>query len=362
MNLRSPVKRLPALFRMRNKQAGLPPGTLVHVGERRLEKVVVTTTVYDEKTIDESVSVGALPPESEATGVSWIDIDGIHDEDVIRELGIRHDLTALVLEDIMNTSQGPKVEMVDGKLFFVLKAFHVHQNEHFLLETEQVSLILGKNMVLSLQEQDEDAFLPVRERLRRGSGAIRKRGADYLAYAIIDTIVDGYFLALGSLGEAMEEVEDDLMADPSSKTLHSIYHLKRNLVQIRHAVWPLREIIGKLDRREFALIEKSTGPYIRDLYDHVLQILSMADVYREMLTGMQDIYLSAASNRMNDVMKILTIISTIFIPLSFIVGLYGMNFRYMPELEWKAGYFGVWGVILLIAGGMLLFFKKKKWL
>jgi len=227
---------------------------------------------------------------------------------------------------------------------------------------EQVSLILGPNYVITFQEHEKDVFGPIRERIREDKGRLPKQGADYLAYALIDAIIDHYFVVLENLSEKIELLEDQLVEYPEPQTLQSIHELKRELIFLRKSVWPLREVISSLERGESTLFQKSTAVYLRDLYDHTIQIIDTVETFRDMVSGMLDIYLSSISNRMNEVMKVLTIIATLFIPLSFIVGLYGMNFAYMPELQWKWGYYGVWGIIISVVGGMLTYFRRKKWL
>jgi len=229
---------------------------------------------------------------------------------------------------------------------------------------EQVSLILGPNFVISFQEEGKegDLFEVVRERLRSSKGKLRKMGADYLLYALLDAIVDGYFVILERLGERIEVLEEELLANPSQLTLQNIHTMKREMIFLRKSVWPLREVISGLQRGESPLITETTGPYLRDVYDHTIQVIDAVESFRDMLAGMLDIYLSSISNRLNEVMKLLTIIATIFIPLTFIVGVYGMNFKLMPELEWRWGYPAVWLVMVVVAGLMLAFFRRKRWL
>jgi magnesium transporter len=214
---------------------------------------------------------------------------------------------------------------------------------------------------VSLHESEEDIFSPIRERLKSG-GKIRRSGADYLAYSLMDLVVDQYFLILEDLGETIENLEEELVAAPSPQTIHQIHRLKRDMIILRRSVWPLREVLSQLERRESPLIQEATAIYLKDVYDHVIQVIDTIETFREMLSGMLDVYLSSMSNRLNEIMKVLTIIATIFIPLTFIAGLYGMNFKHMPELEWRWGYFMVLGVMGLMCFGMLVYFKKKKWL
>jgi magnesium transporter len=282
--------------------------------------------------------------------------------DIIEKLGNCFELHPLVLEDIMNTDQRPKMEIYGDYIYVVLKMLYGRDKNHSI-EAEQVSLILGSNFVISFQEGREgDVFNPVRERIRNGKGLIRKMGSDYLAYSLLDTIVDHYFLILETLGEKVELLEEELMTSPTNKTLQEIQKFRNGISLVRRAVWPLREVTIGLERKESPLIKETTEIYLRDVYDHTVQVMDTIEVYREMLSGMLDIYLSSVSNRLNSVMKVLTIIATIFMPLTFIAGIYGMNFKYMPEVEWRWGYPAVWVMIVLIGVLMLIYFKKKKWL
>jgi magnesium transporter len=229
--------------------------------------------------------------------------------------------------------------------------------------SEQVSLILGSNFVISFQESPGgDVFDPVRDRIRTGKGRLRKQGPDYLAYALLDAIVDNYFLVLEKLGERVEGLEEELITEPGQQTLHEMHALKREMIYVRRSVWPLREVVSGLERVESPLIKQSTGIFLRDVYDHTIQVIDTVETYRDMLSGMLDIYLSSVSNRMNQVMKVLTIIATIFIPLTFVAGIYGMNFRFMPEIEWRWGYFVVLGIMLAIGLLMVISFKRKRWM
>jgi len=318
------------------EKVGLPPGTLVHIGERKTEKIKIPT-------------------------VTWINIDGLQEVGVVEKIGTHFGVHPLILEDILHTGQRPKAEDLGDYLFIVLKMIYHDENEDEIMG-EQVSLILGQNYVISFQEREGDIFNPIRERIRNGKGRIRKAGADYLAYALIDAIVDHYFVILEKLGEKIESLEEELVTNPIPETLQMIHTLKRNLIFLRKSVWPLREVISGLERGESPLITEPTGIYLRDVYDHTIQVIDTIETFRDMVSGMLDIYLSSLSNRMNEVMKVLTIIATIFIPLTFIVGIYGMNFKFMPELEWHWGYPTALIIMLLLVGFMLLYFRRKKWL
>ncbi len=346
----------------RRGDIGLPPGTAVFVGEKKTEATKFTILDYDEARYEEKEAKGieeCLACREDKT-VSWINIDGIHDVAIIGRFAENFGIHPLTIEDIVNTQQRPKMEEYDDYLFFVLKMLLL-DDETGEIEIEQVSLVLGKGYVVSFQEKKGDIFEAVRERIRNGKGRIRKMGADYLAYALIDAVVDHYFVILERTGERIEGLEERVVSDPQPETLHEIHRLKRDMIHLRRSVWPLREVINNLERSESRLISKATRLFLRDVYDHTIQVIDTVETYRDMLSGMHDTYLSSISNRMNEVMKVLTIIATIFIPLTFIAGIYGMNFHYMPELGWRWAYFGVWGVMAAVAAGMVVYFKRKKW-
>jgi len=351
------------LIKKRSHKTGLPPGTLVHVGERKAEKVRIRILDYDEaqfeekeaKTIEESF------PFKDKPTVTWINIDGLHEVEIIEKLGSHFGLHPLLLEDILNTDQRPKMEDYGDYIFVVLKMLYSGENKDEI-EAEQVSLILGSNFVISLQEREGDVFDPVRDRIRKKKGRIRKAGSDYLTYALLDAIVDNYFLILENVGEKIEDTEQQLATNPSSETLQHIRELKNEMIFMRKSVWPLRELINGLERCESTLIHESTGAYLRDVYDHTIQIIDTVESYRDMISGMVDIYLSSISNKMNEVMKVLTIFASIFIPLTFFAGIYGMNFEFMPELSWHWGYFALLGFMALIGISLVVYFKRKRWL
>lgn len=351
------------LVKKRTQKSGLPPGTLIHIGEKRTEKVKIRIMDYSDMGLEEAETetIEACFPFKDKPTNTWINIEGIHDVKVLERLGECYGFHSLILEDILNTDQRPKMEDHGEYIYVVLKMLNSDKNNSVVIE--QISLLLGKNFVISLQEGLEgDVFNPVRERIRSGKGRIRKMGSDYLAYALLDSIVDNYFIVLEKLGEKIEVLEEELITNPKRETLHAIHNLKREMIFLRKSVWPLREVISGLERGESLLISESTRIFLRDLYDHTIQVIDTVETFRDMLSGMLDIYLSSISNKMNEVMKVLTIIATIFIPLTFIAGVYGMNFRYMPEIEWQWGY----PLSLLLMGGvaiiMLIFFRKKRWI
>lgn len=298
---------------------------------------------------------------SDSSTVTWINIDGITKGVDLDKIGKFFNLHPLVMEDIL-TGQRPKMENYDEYIFIVLKMLHYNERKRDI-ESEQVSMVVGKDFVISFQEDKMgDVFDSVRARIRNANSRIRKMKSDYLAYALIDAIVDNYFVILEKVGENIETIEDTLVKEPTPENLQLIHDLKNEMINLRKSVWPLRELISGLQRLESSRIKASTKIYLRDLYDHTVQIIDTMETYRDMLSGMHDTYLSSISNRMNEIMKILTIFTTIFIPLTFVAGIYGMNFHYMPELDWEMGYPVVWVVMVLIAGTMLLFFKRKKWI
>ncbi len=344
-------------------KVGLPPGTLIHVGRESSEQSKITIFNYDEKQFEEQTvnTVEDCLPYIDKPGKTWINIAGVHQTEIIESVGNHFSIHPLVLADIVNTRQRPKIEDFENYLFVVLKMIYSGENGHNI-KSEQVSLIIGSNYVISFQEQEGDVFNPIRNRVRGGGVRWRKMGTDYLAYALIDAIVDNYFVVIESIGEKVEEIEEKLLSNPNEETMQAIHSLKRNLILLRKSVWPLREVTSVLERAESKLIHKSTRIYLRDVYDHIIQVIDSIETSRDILSGMLDVYLSSVSNRMNIVMKVLTIIATIFIPLTFIAGIYGMNFENMPELGWRFGYPAVLLLMTVIAAVMLLFFRRKRWL
>ncbi len=350
-------------MKKRIKKSGLPPGTPVYVGKKRLEQVKITCIDYDEKSFSEKQieSISECLPLRDDVTSTWINIDGVHQIDNIQEVGDYFKIHPLVLEDIMNTGQRPKMEDFNDYIGIILKMLHYDEIENET-KTEQISLILGSNYLLSFQETEGDVFDPIRERIKTNRGRIKKMGADYLGYCLIDAIVDNYFLTLERIGEKIEEIEDELVKNPTPEVLQTIHKLKRELIFFRKSVWPLREVISRLERWESPLIDRSIDIYLRDVYDHTIQVIDSLETFRDMLSGMLDIYLSSVSNRMNEVMKVLTIIATVFIPLTLIAGIYGMNFRYMPELDIPMAYPLVLLSMLFVGLIMVVYFRTKKWL
>lgn len=347
----------------RSKKSGLPPGTLVHIGDEQTFQTKITIIEYNEQEYTERVAKTiAECRHSEKPGViTWINVEGIHELNVIEAIGKHFDLHPLLLEDVVNTEQRPKLEDYGEYLFIVLRIIHLNENTKEI-KSEQFSMVLGRDFLISFHEKETTLFTPIVERLRTGKTRIRKMGADYLAYSLMDAVVDHYFVLLEQVGELIENIEDEVVTEPTRETLQEINKLKREMLLVRKSIWPLREVINNFQHEEEPLVSRTTAVFVRDVYDHTIQVIETIESYRETIAGMLDIYLSSLSNRMNEIMKVLTIMATIFIPLTFIAGVYGMNFEYMPELKWRWGYFFIWGVMLAIALSMLIYFNRRKWL
>ncbi len=379
-------------YRSAEKTLGTSPGTLTYVGEEiqhaiKIKRIEYNTTHYH---VDDSskLSTCRLPPPG-TTLVNWLDVDGIHDAKVIAALGQQYHLHPLLLEDVMNTEQKPKIDLFDAMpaptgasrigesrtgesqtddtaravVFVTLKMLH-HSRQRQEIDIEHVSLVLGDDFLISFQEErTNDIFAPVIERIKASAGKTRRNGADYLMYSLMDVIVDHYFIITERIGDKMEELEDQIVQQRANQhTLATLYVLKRELALIRRTVYPLRDVMGVLLREESDLIKKTTHPYLRDLSDHVGQVIETLDSHRELIAGLMDVYYSIVSNRMNSVMKTLTIVSAIFIPLTFVAGIYGMNFDNMPELRTKTGYFWALGLMAAIAVGEVIYFKRRGWM
>ena len=351
-----------SLFRSKPKQVGLAPGTLIHVGEQKVEQSSISYLDYDNDSLTSEADVSleqCLKLKASST-TSWINLDGIHDVADVDAFGKAFDLHPLALEDILNTGHRPKIEEFDTYLLIILKmlAFDEQSNQ---IQAEQISIVLTDNNVLSFQERPGDVFDGVRDRLKRKSGRIRQRGPDYLTYALIDSIVDSYFHILEKIGDRLEFLEKQLIGQPTQATLQELYNFKGQLLFLRKSVWPMRELTNSLLQNESPLIHETTNVFLRDLYDHCVQVIDTVETFRDMASGLIDLYMSSVSHRMNEVMQVLTIMASLFIPLTFIAGIYGMNFEVMPELKWRWGYPMVWGLMLSCTVGMLVYFKKKKW-
>jgi magnesium transporter len=360
---RSPVTRSHMIDKKRAKKSGLPPGTLVHIGAKASEKVTVSVMEYSAAEVHErEVSkLEELRAYVHATDTAWINVAGLHDTDVIATIGSLFNVNQLFLEDVVNTAHRPKIEDADDYLFIILKALHLDETQD-LIVSEQLSLVVGPNFLLSFQEKEGRLFDQLKERIRAGKGRIRKSGTDYLAYCIMDSVVDNYFVLLEQLADKVEVLEENLVTDAKPEVLHEIHKLKTDMIFLRRSVWPLREVINMLAAGESPLVKESTLPYFRDVYDHTIHAVDTMETYRDIVSGMLDIYLSSVSNRLNEIMKTLTIISTIFIPLTFLAGWYGMNFKDMPELPWRWGYPMVIAIAVCVAVTMVVFIKRRKWL
>lgn len=354
---------MPRLIKKSSKKAGTAPGTLIHVGEKKADAVRITIIDYDEQNYSEkqAPTVSECVPYKTSPTATWINIDGLHQVNVIEEIGQKFDLHALILEDILNTNHRPKAEDYESYIFVVLKMLSFDEEKNHI-RAEQISLVLGTGYVISFQESIGDVFDSVRDRIKNTRWRIRKLGPDYLLYALIDSIVDHYFVVLEKMGDKIEALQEEVARDPTQEILQQIHELKHEMIFLRKNIWPVREMVNTLLRSSSALIAESTEIYLRDVYDHAVQVIDATENYREMISGMQDLYLSSISNKMNTVMKVLTIIATIFIPLTFIAGIYGMNFKYMPELEWPWAYPAVWLVMVAVVVVMFIYFKRKKWI
>ncbi len=375
------------LVKSRNRKQGLPPGALVHVGGDAQHDVSVSVIAYNKNEVEETKlnSLSELPSEFDPKKVYWINVDGVHDKTTLKTLGDRFGIHYLALEDIMNTDHRPKLEWYDNDLFMVLKM--VYYPDSLELEdtpntkkknkiaskdikeivmgqpliSEQVSLYVKDNVVMTFQEDPDDIFMALRKRIRKGTGKVRTRKADYLLYALVDAVVDEYYMVLETLDSGVEAVENDIFTDNDTDTLMTIQFFKREILVVRKAVWPLRDVVDSLIKSDVGTFEAETLLYMRDVYDHLVQMADIADSFRDMARGLLDTSMSVQSHKMNEVMKVLTVISTVFIPITFIAGVYGMNFQNMPELAVKWAYPAVWGLMLSVGSGMILYFRRKNW-
>lgn len=365
---------------------GVAPGTLNHIGSVFSEKIKLRRTVFstDKTDISESEQwdelIAAPVPEE---CVVWIEVQGLHDVETIDKIGSHFAIHPLVMEDILNTTQRPKFEELDEYLYFVLRtpfaektpnaglaqhqgstrdSKHLKRHVALRFEYEQVSCLCGKNWVISFVESSRDLFAPIRDRILKGKGLLRTQGSDFLTYELLDLMVDNFFIVLEEMGDSIEFLDEALVRNPGPPLLRQIHLFKRQLLYLHKAVWPVREVIGSFERCDSKLCMPQTKPYLRDVLDHIIQVIDLVETYRDLVSGMLDIYLSSISYKLSEVMKVLTIISTLFIPLTFIAGVYGMNFEYMPELKWRYGYYMVWGLMLTMILFMLRYFRAKKWI
>ena len=347
----------------RSQKPGAPPGLLLHTGPRKVEEVRVWLFEYDGERLKERAveDVADAFPIRDNPPVGWVNVDGLHDTEMLGRLRDHFGVHLLTMEDVVTVGQRAKMEEYEGYILFVLPMFSFDE-ETLTVNAEQLSLILGPTWVLTFQERIGDAFEPVRERLRVAQGRIRNRGADYLAYALMDAVVDQYFGILEKLGDVTEGLDTRVLEDPAPRTLARINHLKKELLLLRRAVWPLREALNAFARTESELVTASTQVFARDVYDHAVRVIDTVETLRDLVGGMTDLYLSMVGQRTNEVMKVLTIMASIFIPLTFMAGIYGMNFEVMPELHLPWAYPALWALMLAVAGIMLWYFRKKKWM
>ncbi|MCW8961303.1 MAG: magnesium/cobalt transporter CorA [Ignavibacteriaceae bacterium] len=364
--IEAPINLLKQLAPKRKKKTsskiGLPPGSIVYLGEKKVDKVTIKLTEYDEKNAEtyEIKSVEEIDPFTDTPQVTWVSVCGLHETEFLKQVGEKFKVHPLVLEDILNTETRPKIEITDDYLFIVMKLV-LFNPEHKILETEQVSFILGRTFLFSFSEKSDEIFNPIKERIATQLGKIRKKGPDYLLYALMDIVVDNYFLALEKIEERIETLDDEVINNPERSQIESIYNLRNLLLMMRRSIWPYREIVNQLIKDDSDLLDDSIEPYLRDLYDHTIHITETIEQQREITNGLMEIYLSMMSDKMNEVMKVLTVIATIFIPLTFIVGIYGMNFKYMPELDVPWAYYAVWGVMFAVVVTMVIYFRRKNW-
>ncbi len=350
-------------IKSRKKSQGAMPGSLIFIGNKKMEKTEIHLMIFNKEHISETQvgNVDEIPETIPADSVLWINVYGLQDTELIGRLGERFSIHPLELEDVLNTDQRPKMAQNDNYLSFFLKILQYH-DDSVKVTGDQVSIILGDNRLITFQEKRSHYFDPVRERLRNSSGKIRQSGADYLAYALIDTLVDGYIHTIESLGSSIENAEDEVLHEAEKSTLEKIYHLKTNVGFIRKSIYPLKEIMLLLNKTETKLIKERTYTFLKDLNDLAIQALEAVEIYHNMANDYLNIYHSNVANRTNEVMKVLTIFASIFIPLTFIAGVYGTNFEYVPELDLRYGYFAMWGIMIVMAGIMLYYFRRKKWL
>lgn len=341
----------------------LSPGTVTYTGKKSITKTQLDIIDYSKEHYDhfETHNIDDAFKFEDASHITWINVNGLSNSEDIITLGNHFELHPLIQEDIVTTTQRPKIDEYEEYLFIVFKMLHYDNNE--VLSIEHVSMVMGKDYLVTFQEAEGDVFGDLRERLEHGKGRIRGAGADYLMFAVLDAVVDNYFTVVEFLSNKVELLEDKLFDDKEDANItQEIQDLKKEILKIRRAVLPLREVVNRLEKIETPLIEERTNKYIRDLYDHIIQVNESVEIYRDMIWGLMDMYMTTISNKMNEVMKVLTIMASIFIPLTFLAGIYGMNFDNMPELHFKNSYFYLLGVMVLVFFGMIWYFKRKKWL
>ncbi len=345
------------------KKTGMPPGAVHYVGEDRDFIPNIYLVEYNAETFAQTPlkDIGDIKEIPDEPAVRWLNVEGIHDTRLIEKIGARFNLHPLILEDVVNTSQRPKLEEYDNCIFISMKSLVYHEKLEKVVP-EQISIILMKNMVITFQEKIGDTLSEVLERIKLSKFKIRSKGNDYLVYALIDLVVDKYYTSIEALGNQLESLEEEVFDNPTTDSLHKIQSTKHELLEVRRSVYPLREVINRFQKDDLDYIDDNNMKYFNDVYDHTIKIIDTIETYRELNTGLKDIYLSSVSLKMNQIMQLLTIVGAIFIPLTFLAGIYGMNFEFMPELHWKWSYPVFWVVILAVSLSMIRYFKKKKWL
>ncbi len=345
-------------------KTGLPPGTLIHIGEKHDTECRITVIQYDANNLNrcQIKTIAELKELQNPDLITWVNVDGLSDVDIVAGIGQELNIHPLVLEDILSTHQRPKLEEYENFLYLVIKGISLNFEKEFCLQYEQISILLLANCVVTFKEKPDDTFDPIINHLQNQHGRLRQLGSDYLAYVIVDTIVDEYFVVEDNLDDIIDPLEDNLLLNSSKEMLQTVQHIRRGLISMKRNISPLRELLATIQRIDTPLLQEKTMRYYGDVYDHVLRVSDSLESYRERISAMHDIYLSSISNKMNETMKILTIFATIFIPLTFIAGVYGMNFEYMPELRWRWGYPVLWIIFIAISIGLIIFFKRKKWL
>lgn len=347
----------------RSNKRGMPPGSLIHIGDRKVDTARMQLYSYNADLLDildPLDSVKIIKERRNDACVQWLNVHGLHDTELIQQIGIDFEIDKLILEDLLDTTHRPKLEEYPNCLFFTLKSLVNVTSGNY--DLEQISFVLGKDYVISLQEKPADIFGHIRERIKSNKGIIRQKPADYLLYVLLDGVIDQYYTVLDSVEDTIEALEDEVVENPSADTLFRTERLKKQLVGLRKAIMPLKEAVNLLDKGNLQWINQEQHKYFSDLKDGTLDVIESVEAYRQMLESIENLYMSSLGQRTNDVMKVLTVMSVIFIPLTFIAGIYGMNFKYMPELELEDGYFYIWGVMIIVTLIMLYYFKRKKWL
>ncbi|MCD4781336.1 MAG: magnesium/cobalt transporter CorA [Candidatus Omnitrophica bacterium] len=354
---------MPKLYKKVSKKIGLPPGTLIHVGEKRTKKTIITAFDYDETFLDEPnvKSIKDCFAYRDKPSRTWINIDGVEQVEIIEQIDAHFGIHPLVQEDIVNTEQRAKMEDYGAYLYIVVKMLY-YDSRHHGLKAEQVSLLIGHNYVITFQEHRGDVFETIRDRLRANKGRIRKMGTDYLAYALLDAIVDHYYLVLERYGNLIEDMEEELITDVSREMNQEIHLLKRDVIYLRRQICPIKDVIHGLLHTDSMLIKESTGVFLKDVFDHAVQVIDTIESFGEVITGLNDIYLSNINNKTNESMKVLVFFVAVFMPATFFTCLFGMNFNHMPMSHWRLGFYVMLGALLLVLTGILVYFKKKKWL